>query len=1416
MSLTDSISKNEKSPIFEDIRFLVDSFDSQRTIDQIMPIFYEEQPITWEIYKSQLTSFINSKIKEGKPVNILDVGCGSGFWALLLKKKFPKCEVWGIDKNIKAVERAFKNSLLNGIDVYLKWGEYLDDKFTENFFDLIILTPPYHLYTELMEDSIPWFARGGEEGLKEFESQAFVAYKHLKDDGLILFNQMSLGNDKEPKLIPILSNIFKQNGFLDLNYILEPFNTELFLKGVYKDTDHYFSLTERYKTLNKLYYTSGIIYKTPEDFRVSISSLEEANRKALGGWERRIDLHKSINDFSENILSDFLYKKDSISGNLREAIQDNDTRSFENSGSNEIVDFLLWEFSKSGFQKENFSFFIDYSSVISCLDQKSNFKLSDFVVKVENKKENYFNENFDESYLQIYDKLKKDSKGIYYHKDFFYKTQSAKFYISTQSNNINDEYITSISNHELDKKQGQLKFNEYNVDYGIFSQYNIEFCNFSFPLTWNNFKYNIDRTEVDDDVQDRCNLLHKAYDSFLKKDINKKSLLLCIPLLGYSNSATNNFEGYGAVFVYLISDNIEYNYTYLATNISQIIRKYTYGYLFEVGKDIAKNAIAQATKSAKAAIMSRNMSHNLGSHVMSHLKMKLSSVQEIIHQRSLKNLISTVNISEIHEQIKNFQDINKIELPFLVGLGRFINYLQERQDYIATISTNYIPFKSTVNFKDFIYDELKPELRFKRHKKEGDDGFNGRQAENLLLDYIAESEGFKGSNYIDLWFGKFRGGEDDDQTDFQRLRNLEIAIPGGITGRQAFFSIIENIIRNAAKHSIKEEINKMAVIINIIEDDNLLMELGEQYLHNKDNYYIFTINSNLENFTTDFEIIEKGLKSPYVEEDGKMNENFKGIKEMRISAAWLRGYAIDTDIDLSKKPPALNCRIIEANNKKCKFQYIICVPKPQKVILVLDNDNSVNYSVLKKELNKHFWDICTEREFKNKFKDYEMVVVEKESVKEKILPYSPPRITLKLLYDEIKSNYSANTLKQKQIEIYQNWIEDILGNDLPQILILDEKVNSENQIPGDVIIQKNKDDGENFFGKIVFSNHYTGTKNKISKSIEAETNISKRMKARFIEGITGNNSTDRIIRKTTWDKLAYYRNLSSSLAKVAIFDERIFNYISPKVKDVIISFENLVKNIDVDNLLEKMAIIYQRIQEYTDDEYLARELSNEIELAYDKGFKSNEEIEIILGKINFEKVNYNYRTENTQSYYEKRIWAFDLEFPPKKEPFIIPDIKIIGYNALIDNTLSFSEDYRVEPIGSIKNSSSNKYKIELDILKNEGFDFILIHQGMLDKIYNHFNIKNNEVNEKTENYKTLFTKDFYNSIIAKKYMTKAEGQYLPRLVIHSGRSKPSKEDMPQKQTFIQFSSIENAVKDCKYTLMELLYSAHYEENSINS
>lgn len=870
-----------------------------------------------------------------------------------------------------------------------------------------------------------------------------------------------------------------------------------------------------------------------------------------------------------------------------------------------------------------------------------------------------------------------------------------------------------------------------------------------------------------------------------------------------------------------------------------------------------------ALKSAKAAIMSRNMSHNLGSHVMFYIKQKLQSVSKIVDNKVLANIIpgELSDLKTIEQKIKENKDV---ELPFLVGLGRFINYLQERQDYIATVATDYIPARSTISFKDFVYDELKPELRYQRHHSEGSSSDAGWQSGNLLLDYIAYSEQYRKSEDIKVCFGLFNGTNpitnSDADKDFQALRKFNIAVPGGVIGRQAIFSIFENIIRNAAKHSSRRKDGKMVIELSLLKEDedkkfkldnvdNLCckrkengneekgQDLLNKYTKYKDTYHVLRIKIDMPNKEEDIDNLVSKLGERYVEADGSMVETSKGLKEMRISAAWLRGYSMDSEIP-DDEPPVLSIYREPYEGSDYTLSYILCIPKPRKVAFVLKPEKFEEWKHLNNEIKSFGCEVFVvediDKYYEKKYKENDNIK-QADTISNFEIVCMPsdykniicPSISSRYIADDGKIEeiltalYSYKDDEQKLKEtirgIYRIWFEATYPNSNSQLVIADEtafkdkeaeckklnkgkkdkvilKVASQMASKPDTSTQKTEDTKENEATKddcsdnIVFSTHFKGLeydKTDYGQMMTAST---------CIEPITGNNSTARLIRQDEWNEEWQYKLLSSGLAKVAIFDERIFSsFVSRTSKRG--------NTLSVGNIKE---------MKNTDSSIFKQKLKDEYEIPYDVAedlYYTDNDNEI---KAIIENYNIKYRPEVAQRNHERRIYAFDIREADKET------INVVGYNVNIEEHVgqyvNHENDAEIE-IAHITYEDKN-VKVELtdkgqEVFadsKGEKFDYITIHQGVLDKIYTAFGIKN----EKNEKYKVT---NALHKCFSKQDTPTEVNKFLPNFIIHSGRSKPSKDDMPQEQPFVQFAAVDHAVKDCKYTLVELLATAHYEESN---
>ena len=179
---------------------------------------------------------------------------------------------------------------------------------------------------------------------------------------------------------------------------------------------------------------------------------------------------------------------------------------------------------------------------------------------------------------------------------------------------------------------------------------------------------------------------------------------------------------------------------------------------------------SKSVRSAIGSIMSRNGSHNIGSHVLAALSHNVGTMPDdrLLYQ-----------------------------------------YIQHRMDYIATATTDFPTWSGETK----LVNGLIRRFLSQRH----------------LLDHIAGSEGLHSFKFQDPNVsGRARREQtdtiklhirrkdakgtiisdfitEDNETNggsvVDKLKNdISVAMPGGVIGAHAFFTILENVIRNAAKH----------------------------------------------------------------------------------------------------------------------------------------------------------------------------------------------------------------------------------------------------------------------------------------------------------------------------------------------------------------------------------------------------------------------------------------------------------------------------------------------------------------------------------------------------------------------------------------------------------------------------------------
>lgn len=842
--------------------------------------------------------------------------------------------------------------------------------------------------------------------------------------------------------------------------------------------------------------------------------------------------------------------------------------------------------------------------------------------------------------------------------------------------------------------------------------------------------------------------------------------------------------------------------------------------LSEFGNLLRKQNEPFANRTAKVAIITRNISHNLGSHVMAYLKHYLSSVSEMIrnnvlgqmfnNEKDIELLIKDPNCwmvekkRQLKKQGQALNDVSDIALPFLVGLGKFISYMQERQDLIATIAMNYQSPCFTINFKDLIYDELNPDKRHKRHSNR-----RGLKPANILLGNIARSEGigrdvfgdasldckdsdYKQDNDIVIKFRDFDGNPVEENTkestSLDEMRTYNFSVPAGVIGRHAIFSILENVIRNAAKHGKRDKNSSLELTFDIYDhssienapkDDNVDGELSLQDVLSKfykdakdgDQLYYVTLTDNLDTDYETLKTIRKALVDPYIEESGNMKDKYKGFKEMRIFSAWLRSleegeeycpiptYKIkdkteyDTDKpdkdweeNTSNPAPALYIRL---SNKH--LQFIFCVKKPMDVLLISDKFSDDNYkSIIKDKLVPNAWNGITSRDFVSDSgigsRDYYCILLEDENKYDDIRCKSNSRLLclkdIPELGEDFIEKISEITL-EKMDEIYTTLLRELSGYvEGEKIVVRDDRAKHDGNEKLNSLLEVSL---RAKYNKYMYVSHYDSK--SAFEDFKRHCNTTN-LDYEFIESITGNNSTDRLVRCEPIDENWFYKHLRAMKTKVAIIDERLSD-----------KLYRISKNDIAD--LSKVDV-----RQYCQD---------------------------INGSL----------------YADKKIFLFDVVRSVENK-FILygwmskrEDFEDGKYNGYCDR-LAVIE----------KSDETNSFKIELtdvgrNFFKENRFDKLSIHQGLMDKFYDIFRIKNND-DDKEILMKSLYELFCDGNVIKIKGKGENIHYFLPGMSVHSGRSRPPKNDMPQRLPFIPYASIEHAVLDCKFTLIELLDYAYYE------
>jgi hypothetical protein len=284
-----------------------------------------------------------------------------------------------------------------------------------------------------------------------------------------------------------------------------------------------------------------------------------------------------------------------------------------------------------------------------------------------------------------------------------------------------------------------------------------------------------------------------------------------------------------------------------------------------------------AIRASIAAIMGRNMSHNIGSHAIWHL------AEQLKNSRAYSN-----------EEIKNF-----------------MLYLQRRMDFIAQVSTSSPSWCLTTSWNEFL---------------------NEFTEQKCLLDNIARSHLQSPTEpSMQIYEKKLMIKRNES--------SFSISIPHGQIGAQAFYVILEGLIRNAAKYGKVTNILEFTITIEDQWDD-----AGKGW---RKDFYRVKISDNLITSRRVVDDLNHKLAQSIIDPDtGELKTGDWGMKEIKICAAYLRMIKQE-EIDIKFKewqngnaaqPPIIEVKLenpqIINNEISGNLTYVLYLLRPKEALIV--------------------------------------------------------------------------------------------------------------------------------------------------------------------------------------------------------------------------------------------------------------------------------------------------------------------------------------------------------------------------------------------------------------------------------------------------------------------------------------------------
>lgn len=358
---------------------------------------------------------------------------------------------------------------------------------------------------------------------------------------------------------------------------------------------------------------------------------------------------------------------------------------------------------------------------------------------------------------------------------------------------------------------------------------------------------------------------------------------------------------------------------YLRNEVERVINNFLLEYiLIESAEDYIENELEYSTKAAISEIINRNMAHHLTSHVSN--RATLDKVLERLGKNysDLQNGVFYATVLDLLNRFNQYRDERSEYLTYITNFSSpsnaFIFQDVFRPFIENTLLMDNIAANENINYQmDSIHSEKNKNKLCLKIKVEDDKG----EIIDMVGNYIGQ---YYNTETLPYFRQKITTNGEVFEFPYENcelnsdLKDIEISLPGTL-GKHALYSILENFIRNSAKHGSDIKNSELEIIL-LLSDLNNQDEITVTLTDN-----CSLIKNANEKILIDIDGFNKSIETPILERKDL------GLIDMKVNACLLAG------MELNDK----NCKkALRAKNYNGKLAFQFKIVKPKKAVFIGD------------------------------------------------------------------------------------------------------------------------------------------------------------------------------------------------------------------------------------------------------------------------------------------------------------------------------------------------------------------------------------------------------------------------------------------------------------------------------------------------